>query len=218
MTVKLSSTGFRGAGRNGMAMVLASVLVIAAASGITHARNAHWHDPISLCEDTVEKSPLKARAWYNLANAYEQRGNFEQAKRGYEAAIRLQPDYVLAHNNLGNIYLNRGQFEDAIRELQTVLRIKPDTPLAHDNLGYLYFQQGRLDEAIREYQAALKLSPQRAEIHNNLGYAYYANGRLQEAAQEYLTALKLKPDFPAALANLDLLPDELKRQSRKDEQ
>jgi Flp pilus assembly protein TadD len=217
MQERPSRTELPGEEQKGIAIALVSVLLIVVISAMTYSRNLLWQDPIKLWENTVTKSPKKARVRYNLAKIYEARGYLDQAEKNYKTAIELKPDYVQAHNNLGNLHVTRGNFEDAIGEFQAALKLKPDAPLPHDNLGYIYFQQGRLNEAIREYRTALEIAPDSAEIHNNLGYAYFTQGRFDEAGEEFRTALKLKPDFPAARQNAELLAEAMSREHRRED-
>jgi len=202
--------------QQGMAISLVAVLMIVAYSSITYSRNVLWRDSIMLWQDTTLKSPKKFRPRFNLAKEYEARGYLDLAIESYRAAIDLKPDDVTAHNNLGNAYLNQGLLGDAIEEFRTAVHLNPETPLPHDNLGYVYFKQGRSEEAIKEYQTAIKFAPGVAEMHNILGYVYFTEGRFDDAAEEYRTALKLKPYFPAALDNMKLLDQAMRRKQRQE--
>ena len=50
-------------------------------------------------------------------------------------AIKLKPDYALAHNNLGNALFAEGKIEEAISHYKMAIKLKPDYALAHNNLG-----------------------------------------------------------------------------------
>jgi len=53
----------------------------------------------------------------------------------FQAAIRLKPDYVLAHNSLGIALGGQGRLDEAISQFQEALRLKPDYANARINLG-----------------------------------------------------------------------------------
>jgi tetratricopeptide (TPR) repeat protein len=180
-------------------------LVTIALSGLTYARNTVWRDGISLWQDVVEKSPNKARPYYELGLAYVSQGQLDKATAQFQTAVRLKPDYVGAHNNLGVAYKSQGQLNRAIAEYQTALRLKPDNAEARNNLGAAYASQGQLDRAIAEYQAALRLKPDYAEAHYNLGIVYESQGQLDRAIAEYQAALRLKPDYAEAHNNLGIV-------------
>jgi tetratricopeptide (TPR) repeat protein len=77
----------------------AAVLVIVL-GGLTVSRNAVYRSEIALWEDTVRKSPGKARAWNNLGYAYDQGGRFREAEAAYLRALRIDPGYAHARGNL----------------------------------------------------------------------------------------------------------------------
>lgn len=81
----------------------ALALVAAALFAVTVARNEVYRSEVALWEDTVRKSPDKARAHNNLGYAYQQAGRHAEAEQAYARAIALQPGYVKAVNNLAAV-------------------------------------------------------------------------------------------------------------------
>jgi Flp pilus assembly protein TadD len=75
----------------------AILLVLAA---LTVARNQVYASEIALWEDTVRKSPNKARVHNNLGYAYHLAGRNQDALREYKAALRFDPQYIKARCNL----------------------------------------------------------------------------------------------------------------------
>lgn len=78
---------------------VAAVLVIALGA-LTVSRNTVYRSEVALWEDTVGKSPGKARPWNNLGYAYDQAGRFRDAEAAYLRALRIDPGYALARGNL----------------------------------------------------------------------------------------------------------------------
>ena len=87
----------------GRAAVAAALALICTLAGTTLARNTVYHSEVALWEDSVAKSPNKARAWNNLGFAYQMAGRTQDAVRAYCATIRLNPEHVKAHNNLARL-------------------------------------------------------------------------------------------------------------------
>jgi tetratricopeptide (TPR) repeat protein len=83
-------------------------------STATYARNSVWKSEISLWEDTVKKSPEKARVHNNVALAYRNKGLTGKALEHYLIALRIEPDNAGTFNNLGNIYKSKGSTDKAI--------------------------------------------------------------------------------------------------------
>lgn len=85
-------------------MVLAvSGALLCVLAGLTLHRNTVYYSEVALWEDTVAKSPGKARAWNNLGFAYQMEGRGDDAVHAYCTAIRLDPAHVKAHNNLARL-------------------------------------------------------------------------------------------------------------------
>ena len=96
-----------------------------------------------------------------------------------QAASRLRPNFVEAHNNLGNAYALKGLLDMAIAEFQTVVLLEPGYVKAHYNLGVAYSSKDQLDMAMAEFQTALRLNPdyiKAAEAHYNLARIYLKKG------------------------------------------
>jgi tetratricopeptide (TPR) repeat protein len=75
-------------------------LLACALLATTIMRNEVYSSEIALWQDTVKKSPHKARAHNNLGYAYSLAGRDDEAMDAYREALRLDPDYGKAANNL----------------------------------------------------------------------------------------------------------------------
>jgi tetratricopeptide (TPR) repeat protein len=101
------------------------------------------------------------------------KGNLDDAIAEHRKALRLQPDYAMAHYNLGNVLRKKGDANGAIAEYRTAIRLQPDNAAAHYILGLALGSKGDFHEALEELRAAYLLDPK------NPTYA-----------QEYETVLK----------------------------
>ena len=77
-----------------------AVALVVVLGGLTIGRNAVYRSEVALWEDTVRKSPGKARAWNNLGYAHDQAGRFRDAEAAYLKALAIDPGYALARGNL----------------------------------------------------------------------------------------------------------------------
>jgi len=139
--------------------------------------------------------------------AYHQLLQMKQARKSYEQAIKLKPDYVEALNNIGTVYYAEKSFRRAISWYNKALKIAAEEPRAasiYMNLGTAYFARKRYDDATKAYQEALRLDPdvferrgtygvmleerrveERATYHFYLAKLYAKGGR-NELAMQYL--------------------------------
>jgi protein O-GlcNAc transferase len=131
-----------------------------------------------------------------------QEGNLTAAREYFQAAIRLEPNYVPAYNNLANILQAQGQIPEAIEIYERALALDPNLAALHCNLASLWQVQGELDRAISGYQRAIDLQPDFFVAYHNLGKGLVADGQFTAAGKAYQSALRLDPN--SAALQLDL--------------
>lgn len=67
--------------------------------GIKVAQSGLWKEALYRWERAVEIDPTYAAAWNNLAVAYEQQGQFDDARKAYDKALELDPGNLLIRQN-----------------------------------------------------------------------------------------------------------------------
>ncbi|NIR17226.1 MAG: tetratricopeptide repeat protein [Desulfobacterales bacterium] len=148
----LGRIGERSPRRQSMVFCALIIVLFPLFSGLTHARNKVWLNEVSLWEDAVEKSPNKARVRKNygkglLTAAY---GSSEKAKRQFEAAIRLAPDWAVPYHDLGVCYWQEEDYQRTVTLAQEAIQRQPQYKDALYLLGASYKKLHQWDEA-REY-------------------------------------------------------------------
>jgi hypothetical protein len=88
-------------------------------------RNIIWRSEVAIWQDTVAKSPQKARPRNNLGNALKRRGDFAAAVVQYQAALRINPNYTKAYNNLGTALAAQGKPAQAVEQFKRALQLNP---------------------------------------------------------------------------------------------
>jgi len=96
------------------------------------------------------------------------RGEWEAAEALYRRLVKVDPNWVLAHNHLGYIAMGLGRFADAEAHLRTYAFVAPDQANPHDSLGELFVLLGRYDEARIELERAIELRPDFCASYRNL--------------------------------------------------
>jgi tetratricopeptide (TPR) repeat protein len=91
--------------------------------------------------------------------ALDAKGQLDEAIAEYREAIRLRPEYPLAHYNLGNALRDQGKHTEAEAEYREAIRLRPEDPDAHMNLGCALRDQGRFAEARKTISRCLELLP-----------------------------------------------------------
>jgi tetratricopeptide (TPR) repeat protein len=185
-------------------VVLACVLVLLSFGATTYARNDLWSDHIGMWEDTVKKSPRKARPHNNLGQAYFAKGFNEKAEEHFEKAIALDPFYADPHFNLGSVYYRRGMHEEAAEQFNYAVYAKPKNAEAHLNLALALAATGERKKAERHLKIAASLRPY-PEAHYNLGVLYMKKGNREKARREFSRALVLNPGYVDARRFLEFV-------------
>jgi Flp pilus assembly protein TadD len=67
--------------------------------GIKVAQSGLWREAQYRWERAVQLDPTYAEAWNNLAIAYEHTGRFDDARKAYETAIKLDPKNMMIRQN-----------------------------------------------------------------------------------------------------------------------
>ena len=119
-----------------------------------------------------EGSPKDAVLLNKTGIAYHQMQQLDQARKSYEAAIKVKPNYVEAINNIGTIYYAKKSFRRAISWYSRAIKLAPDDAKAasiHMNLGTAQFARKQYDKATESYQTAMRLDPDVFEHHSSMG-------------------------------------------------
>jgi len=125
-----------------------------------------YREAIDVFREDKSRNPVIIN---KIGIAYHQMLQLDNARKSYEQAIRLKPDYAEAINNLGTIYYARKSFRRSIGYYQKALKYAPNSASIYLNLGTAYFARKKYDEAMATYQTALKLDPNVFETHGSYG-------------------------------------------------
>jgi tetratricopeptide (TPR) repeat protein len=119
-----------------------------------------------------EGSPKDAVLQNKMGIAYHQMQQLDAARKCYQLAIRLKPDYVEAENNLGTVYYARKNFRRAIDCYRKAIAMIPEgarQASIYSNLGTAYFSRKQYQLASEAYQTALRLNPDVFESRGSAG-------------------------------------------------
>jgi len=123
-------------------------------------------------------------------------GNYPEARRSFEAAVRKNPRDFESSYNLGMACEKLGDAGAAEAAYMAALATKPDLETAAEELTALYVDAGRFDDALSVGRAALAEHPKSAPLHENVGVALASRGDREGAARELRAAADAQPSQP----------------------
>ncbi len=101
-------------------------------------------------QKVVELSP-SAWSYCNLGTIYVLAASFEEGKRAFERALKLDAKYFLALRNLASIAYQEKRYADAEAYFRQFIRIDPEDTYSYVAYGQVLAEQGKLDAAKEVY-------------------------------------------------------------------
>jgi len=155
----------------------------------------------------VTTTSLEALQLYSQAKDAKDQGKDEQAPTLLQGALRLDPDFAMAHLQLGQYYLAVvGKNEKASAELERAYQLRhgvSDREQREIEAGYYSLQEQYEDEA-ESLSVLVSLYPDDEEAHLQLASAYYDLDQIERAIVELREVLRLNPSSASAYRTLVL--------------
>jgi tetratricopeptide (TPR) repeat protein len=100
------------------------------------------------------EAPKSAAIWNKMGIAWHRMRAIREARKDYEKALALDPNYSDAINNLAATYFADGDYQKAIGLYDRALQLAPASPVVMANLGTAYFALGKTKKGAEAYRAA----------------------------------------------------------------
>src|SRR4029079_5385316 len=118
--------------------------------------------------------------------------NWIAAKREFNRALELKPDYAVAHHWYAFIFLAAfGRLDEAIAEMQSSLSLDPLSLPVGSDIGLVLYLARRNEEALAHFKRNLELDRSFVYTHWQIGLAYEECGRYDEAIATFRKAMEL---------------------------
>ncbi len=135
---------------------------------------------------------------------YDKPENLDSAISVFEQALKMDPNYALAHAGLGDAYWwkyyyrSEPRWVDASRKAcERAAALNPKLPAAHACLGTLFNGTGQYEKAVAAFRTALDDDPLSDDAYRGLAKAYEKLGKPAEAEQTYQKAISVRPHYHA---------------------
>jgi CDP-glycerol glycerophosphotransferase len=172
-------------------------------------KTQQWWQQIDALERAIGLGLTDAQPMYDLANAYEMMGRFEQAAETFEVAVRRQPGNAQWEYRLGYCYERTGDLEAAEVAYARAVDLEPQAAVQGE--AWFHGRRRLWDFAVTALERRLETNPMSGELHYRLGMAHDRSYRWEKATESYLDALAIDPQQPDWHYRLGYI---LERQSR----
>lgn len=139
------------------------------------ARYNLFSDPLM---GQVDSEGRSAVVLWERAKAFFDNGNYEQAARGLQLVVELQPSNADAHQQLAVAYGNLGNLERSRYYLERTVTLKPHLVEPRLQLATVHLEQQNPTAAVEQLRRALELAPDDPDAGWLLGKAQVLAGDL----------------------------------------
>lgn len=167
-------------------------------------RTKVWFSSEQLWTDVIAKYPRVPIAYNDLGSFYQKKFQYDLARKNFDAALRLQPDFSQALINRCDLFRTLNKIDSAIMDGNAAVKLKPNDPDAHMNRGIAFSIAEKNDSAMMDFMFTIRQQPENARAYNNLGNLYMIKDQPDTAIINYNLALKYDPKFLDVLNNRGL--------------
>jgi tetratricopeptide (TPR) repeat protein len=151
------------------------------------------------------RQPNNAVIRYNLARAYQTRGDLPAAKIQYQEAAK-QPGFLAAQIGLAQVNLVQGDYLHAVQSADDSLKIDSTSILAMAIKANAQINMGNVLQARTDLQKELSRFPNSPDLQYQLALASYKEGKFPEALAAFQKMLEKYPgDARLVFATADVL-------------
>ena len=129
----------------------------------------------------------------------------KEARKKFEDALEIEPDFVEAKSNIGYVELTLEDYKHAIETFKSVASQYPHHLETLNGLATAYAFNGEIDDAVLTFEQLTLLAPGNADYLFNYGSVLQRAARYDDAKRVYDRALKVDSRHQRVLFNLGTL-------------
>ena len=138
------------------------------------AAEGNYEKAIGILKRVLELQPSLHKARRDLAMAYVEIGDIDNATNHLIEVLRLDPGDAWSWVVLANLYIReKSDKETGEKFLRKALEIAPNDAWALNSLASVTFERGKTDEAISLFERAIKSNPEFANAYYGEAIAYH---------------------------------------------
>ena len=143
----------------------------------------------------LDISPTFVRTYYEIAQAYLNKKDYQKAIEWFEKVVELNPDVKLSHWYLGVTLAQAGQLQKGAQVVENSGYEYKSNETDALRMVDLYFRLGNYKKLAEIYEALVKLNPRDPQYYASLAAAYKGIGEIEKAIKAAQTAAQIDPTF-----------------------
>ena len=147
--------------------------------------------------EALEISPTFVRTYYEIAQAYLNKKDWQKAIEWFEKVVALNPEVKLSKWYLGITYAQAGQLQKGAEIIEKSGYDYKSNEIDALRMLDLYFRIGNFGKIAEIYEALIKLNSKNPQYYASLAAAYKEIGERQKAINAAQAAAALDPAFAA---------------------
>ena len=152
---------------------------------------------VAACAST-SPSPA-AQEWYDLGNAWLDKGEWKRAGEAYSRALALEPSLAGASFNLARALTEAGDYKGSLGILEAIAKRDPGNVRVMAARAYALYKKGDAAAALIAYREVLALDPYAPDAVYNVALLEFTSGDAETAATDLDRLVLAKPDDAQAL-------------------
>jgi len=143
-------------------------------------------------------APFIGNIYYQNGFAYFQSRQWDEARRNFVVASRLDPFNAKYQEFLGLSYINLDAYDDALQAYEKAASLKRGYSPYLDQMGWLYWLNHDLERAAQAFQEAIDADPRevwKSGLHADLGLLLASQGREKDAIDLFKISIELSPEI-----------------------
>jgi len=120
-------------------------------------------------------------------------GNYQEAVREFEEAVKAEPTNDDAFRGLGDAYEHLGKLDEAEETYRRAINLRPHYWAGYNWLGVFYYRQARFREAADMFRQVVSLTPDSFRGYSNLGATYVELARYADAIKSLEQSIAIRP-------------------------
>jgi tetratricopeptide (TPR) repeat protein len=162
--------------------------------GEIYRRKGDLNASVQALRKALETLPDNIMVLSELALVLDEGARRPEARKVYEATLKLDPNNGVVLNNLAFLLCETGgDLDDALTKATRAKQLLPNLLEISDTLGWIYLKKGLADNAIEIFKDLVSKAPKHSTYRFHLGMAYSQKGDKSKALDQLKEALKYNP-------------------------